>query len=91
MREARAETLRKYSVLHEYFKELDQPSIFDRSLEPEDEEYVLMSFTKEECTPDPGAAYEPLAIRGWGKVPSSPTPVLEFGMEETAVTWVTWA
>ena len=36
-------------VLHKYFKELDQPSIFDRSLEPEDEEYILMSLHKEEC------------------------------------------
>ena len=43
------------------------------------------------CTPDPSAAYEPVAIRSWGKVLGSCTPVPEFGMEETAVTWVTWA
>ena len=83
--EARVETLRKYSVLHEYFKELD------RVLQPEDEEYFLMSLPKEECTPDPSPAYDPVAICGWGKVPGSLTPVPEFGMEETAVTWITWA
>ena len=32
LREARLETLRKYLVLHKYFKELDQSSIFDRVL-----------------------------------------------------------
>ena len=53
LREARAETLGKYSVLLEYFGELNQPSIFDRNLDPEDEEYVLMSLTREECTPNP--------------------------------------
>ena len=31
------ETLRKYSVLHEYFKERGQESIFDRSLGEEHE------------------------------------------------------
>ena len=50
-----------------------------------------MSLSKEECTPDPRAAYEPVAIRGWGRLPGSSTPAPEFGMEETAVTWVTWA
>ena len=65
--EARAETLRMYSVLHKYFRELNQLSIFDRNLDPEDEEYVLMSLTREERTPDPRAAYEPMAIRGWGR------------------------
>ena len=59
LREARVETLRKYSVLHEYFGELDQPSIFDRSLDPEDEEYVLMSLNREECTPDSGTPTRP--------------------------------
>ena len=42
------ETLRRYSLLHEYFKELDQPSIFDRVLDPEDKEYVLMGLSREE-------------------------------------------
>ena len=91
MQEARAETLRKYSVLHEYFRELDQLSFFDWSLGPEDEEYVLMSLTREECTPDYKATYEPVAIRGWGRLPGRAVPVPEFGMEETAQTWVTWA
>ena len=49
--EARLETLRKYSVLHEYFKELDQPSIFDPVLDPEDEEYVLMGLLRDEVHP----------------------------------------
>ena len=91
LREARLETLRKYSVLHEYFKELDQPSIFDRVLDPEDEEYVLMALPREECTPDPSAAHEPVAIRGWGNMPGSHVPVPGFGLEETALTWVNWA
>ena len=42
LREARLEALHNYSVLHEYFKELNHHSIFDRVLDPQDEEYVLM-------------------------------------------------
>ena len=86
LREARSETLRKYSVLHEYFGELNQSSIFNRSLSPEDEEYVLMSLSREECTPNSGAAYEPVAIRSWGRLPGQAVPVREYGMEETALT-----
>ena len=56
LREARLETLRKYSVLHKYFKEMNQPSIFERVLDSKDEEYVLMGLTREECTPVYGAA-----------------------------------
>ena len=55
--------MRKYTVLHKYFRELHQPSIFDRSLSPEVKESVLMSLTREECTPDPEATFKPVAIR----------------------------
>ena len=51
LREARLETLRKYSVLHEYFKDVNQPSIFNRALNQEDEDYVLMGLSREDCTP----------------------------------------
>ena len=91
LREARLETLSKYSVLHEYFKELNQPSIFDRVLDLEDEEYVLIGLTREECTSVSSAAYEAVAIRSWATVPGSRVPVPEFGLKETAVTWVNWA
>ena len=77
--------------MHEYFKELDQPFIFDQVLDHEDEEYVLMGLTREECTPDSSAAYKPVAIRGWANVPGSRVPVPEFGLEKTALTWVNWA
>ena len=50
-----------------------------------------MGLTREECTPVSSAAYEAVAIRGWATVPSSRVPVPEFGLEETAVTWVNWA
>ena len=71
--------------------ERNQPSIFDRNLDPEDEEYVLMSLTREECTPDSRAAYEPVAICGWGRLPGRSVTAPEFGMEETVLTWITWA
>ena len=86
------ETLRKYSVLHGYFKELNQqPSIFDCVLDKEDEEYVLMGLTREDCTQVSSAAYEAVAIRSWAPVPVSRVPVPEFGLKEPAVTWVNWA
>ena len=89
LREAKLETLRKYSVIHEYFKELNQPSIFDRFLNQEDEEYVLMGLTREDCTPVSSAAYEAVAICSWAPVPGSRVPVPELGVQESAVTWGT--
>ena len=50
-----------------------------------------MALPREECTPELSAAYDPVAIRGWGIVPGSRVPVPEFGPEETAITWVSWA
>ena len=44
------ETLRKYEILHNYFKERNQQSIFDRTL-GQDDKYVLLGFTREECKP----------------------------------------
>ena len=45
----------------------------------------------EECTPDPEATYEPVAIRGWGRLPGRAILVPEFRMRETVLTWVMWA
>ena len=50
LRQARGETLRKYEILHNYFKERNQQSIFDRTL-GQDDKYVLLGFTREECKP----------------------------------------
>ena len=72
LQEARAETLRKYSVQHEYLKELNQPSIFNQSLGPEDEEYVLMSLTRSAPrTPKPPTSLWPsMAGAGYPEGPS---------------------
>ena len=50
-----------------------------------------MGLSREECTPDSKAAYNTVAIHGWGNVPGSQVPVPEFGLEETVLTWVNWA
>ena len=63
LREARLETLRKYSVLHEYFKDVNQPSIFNRVLNQEDEDYVLMGLSREYCTPLPSAGARCAGVR----------------------------
>ena len=75
------ETLRKYSVLLEYFKDVNQPSIFDRVLDQDDEEYVLMGLSREDCTLVSNAVYEAVALRSWGPVPSSRVPVPEFSVQ----------
>ena len=50
-----------------------------------------MFLTREEYTPNSEATYKPVAIRSWGRLPGRAVPVPEFGMEETALTWVRWA
>ena len=45
------ETLCKYSVLHEYFKDIGQPFIFDHVLDEDDEEYVLMGLSRKDFSP----------------------------------------
>ena len=50
-----------------------------------------MGLSREECIPYSKAAYDNVAIRGWGNMPGSQVPVPEFGLEETALTWVNWA
>ena len=74
-RKARAEMLRKYSVLHEYFRERGQESIFKSSLGEEGESYVLLYLTTDQCTRDRKAPYKPLAICGWGELQGSSIPV----------------
>ena len=63
--------MRKYSVLHKYFRERGQESIFERSLGEEDESYVLLYLTMDQCTLDRTAPYQPLAIHGWGELQGS--------------------
>ena len=60
--------MRKYSVLLEYFREQGQESIFDRSIGEEDESYVLLFLTTDQCTLDRKAPYQPRAILGWGEL-----------------------
>ena len=91
LREAPAETLRKYSVLHEYLREQGQESIFERSLGEEEESYVLLHLTMDQCTPDRRAPYQPLAIRGWGELQGSSIPVPEFNLKGEAFEWVAWS
>ena len=81
LKETRAETRRKYKVLHQYFKERSQPSLFDRAVEPEDEEYVLLGLTVKECTPDLELPYEPVGILGWAGLPSKANPFPELDIE----------
>ena len=91
LRDARMETLRKYSVLHEYFKDVNQPSIFDPVLDLEDKEYILMGLSREDCSPLSSAFYEAVALRSWAPVPGSRVPVPELSVQEPAVKWVNWA
>ena len=69
LRETRLETLRKYSVLHEYFKDVNQPSIFYRVLNQEEEDYVLMGLSREDCTPLSNAVYDTVPICSWSQYP----------------------
>lgn len=56
MREAWLDTLRKYRVLNNHFKENRTTSIFDRTVDKDDEDYVLLGLTQEECKPAPEAS-----------------------------------
>ena len=91
LREARLETLRKYSVLHEYFKDVNQPSIFDRVLNQKDEDYVLMGLSRKDCTPLSSAVFDAVAICSWAPVPGSRVPVPELNVQESPATWDSWA
>ena len=56
LREAWLDTLRKYRVLNNHFKENRTTSIFDRTVDKDDEDYVLLGLTQEECKPAPEAS-----------------------------------
>ena len=54
---------------------MNQSSIFDRVLNQEDEEYVLMGLSREDCTPLSSAVYEAVFLCSWAPVPGSRVPV----------------
>ena len=61
MRQVRAETLRKYEILCEYFKGQQEKSIFNKTIRQDDQEYVLLGLNEEECKLVLDAPYEPVA------------------------------
>ena len=88
---ARAQTLRKYKVLHQYFQEWSQPFLFDRTITPEDEEYVLLGLTMKECIQDLELPNELVATRRWAGLPGSLNPVPELDIEAPGLKWIAWA
>ena len=91
LRQARAETLWKYEVLPAFTRTREQQSIFDRPLQEEDKEYVLMGLTIEECEPAPDLPHEPAPTRGWAMMLGHKVPVPSFGIRATPREWVSWA
>ena len=78
-------------MLHKYFQEQSQPSLFDRTIRPEDEEYVLLGLTVKECILDLELPYEQVAIRRWARLPGNANPVPELDIKAPRLKWIAWA
>ena len=91
LRQARAETLRKYQALHEHFEERWEKSIFDNILGQDKKEYILLGDPEQECRPALEAPYEPVAIHGWARLPGHSVTVPYLGRQASARDRVHWA
>ena len=87
LRQACAETLRKYEVLHEYVASRDSESMFNRALVEEDRQYVLLGLTSGDCHPDQDLLPDSVPLWGWADVPGHKVPAPRFGAQATIQEW----
>ena len=82
--------MRRYEIIHDFFKEREQHSI-DRTIGEDDKEYVLLGLTMEECKPALDLPNKLVAISGWANLLSHAVPMPNFGSQATSQEWVSWA
>ena len=87
MRQARAETLRKYEILHKYVSTRDSKSMFSQALVDEDRQYVLLGLSSGECQPDRDLLPDSVSLRGWADIPGQVVPPPRIGDQAAIQEW----
>ena len=69
----------------------DHDSMFNRILQEEDKEYVLMGVSPGHCESSRDLPHHPSPIRSWDVMPGHVARVATFGTRATAQEWISWS